>query len=250
MNVAVYGAGHKRWAMTERASRFVERERTSIAVGPSSLAWDGSVLEARIDERTVPFPSRIRGRIRFEPVALAGSPFQLDAAGLHGWHPWAPRARVEVSLDRPALRFRGDAYLDSNWGAEPLEDGFERWHWSRATDADGGTTVFYDGERRDGSPFSLALRFDGAEVEAIEAPPSQRLPSTLVWRIPRESRGVRQHSGSITTLEDSPFYARSVLSFELPGRPPAPGVHETLSLQRFRRPWVQALLPFRMPRRS
>ena len=27
-------------------------------------------------------------------------------------------------------------------------------------------------------------------------------------------------------------------------------VHESLSLQRFERPWVQVLLPFRMPRRG
>ena len=30
-----------------------------------------------------------------------------------------------------ALRWRGDAYFDANWGPEPLEARFERWDWSR-----------------------------------------------------------------------------------------------------------------------
>ena len=51
------------------------------------------------------------------------------------------------------------------------------------------------------------------------------------------------------TLEDGPFYARSLLDTRLLGEP-AMAVHESLSLQRFRAPWVQVLLPFRMPRRA
>ena len=45
------------------------------------------------------------------------------------------------------------------------------------------------------------------------------------------------------TLEDTPFYARSVLvnGSDLT-------MHESLSLDRFRSPWVQVMLPFRMPR--
>ena len=50
------------------------------------------------------------------------------------------------------------------------------------------------------------------------------------------------------TLEDSPFYARSVVSASLLGER-ADAVHESLSLDRFRAGWVRLLLPFRMPRR-
>jgi carotenoid 1,2-hydratase len=49
------------------------------------------------------------------------------------------------------------------------------------------------------------------------------------------------------TLEDTPFYARSVLQTRLLGQD-AIAVHESLSLDRFRNPIVQAMLPFRMPR--
>ena len=49
------------------------------------------------------------------------------------------------------------------------------------------------------------------------------------------------------TLEDTPFYARSLLDTHLLGQA-AVAVHESLSLARFRSGWVQAMLPFRMPR--
>ncbi len=51
------------------------------------------------------------------------------------------------------------------------------------------------------------------------------------------------------TLEDAPFYARSLVRPALLGERVA-AVHESLSLDRFRTGWVQMLLPFRMPRRS
>ena len=50
-------------------------------------------------------------------------------------------------------------------------------------------------------------------------------------------------------LEDTPFYARSLLATTLLGEP-VTAVHESLSMLRFRQRWVQYLLPFRMPRRA
>jgi len=50
------------------------------------------------------------------------------------------------------------------------------------------------------------------------------------------------------TLEDTPFYSRSVIGTQLLGEQ-VTAVHESLSLDRFRAPWVQAMLPFRIPRR-
>ena len=51
----------------------------------------------------------------------------------------------------------------------------------------------------------------------------------------------------LKTLEDAPFYARSVISARLLDEP-VTLMHESLSLDRFRKPIVQAMLPFRMPR--
>jgi carotenoid 1,2-hydratase len=51
----------------------------------------------------------------------------------------------------------------------------------------------------------------------------------------------------ISTLEDTPFYARSVVRTRLLGEP-VTAMHESLSLDRFSALWVQAMLPFRIPR--
>ena len=51
----------------------------------------------------------------------------------------------------------------------------------------------------------------------------------------------------IDTLEDTPFYARSLVQTGIDGRA-VKVMHESLSLTRFESAWVQCLLPFRMPR--
>ena len=51
----------------------------------------------------------------------------------------------------------------------------------------------------------------------------------------------------VRTLEDAPFYARSQLAGRVFGDD-VQVMHESLSLDRFQMPIVQAMLPFRMPR--
>ena len=251
INVALYGAGGRRWTMTERGARHVARDATSLRIGPSSLAWDGRTLTIAIDEVTAPWPRRVRGVVRITPDALHDENYALDAAGLHHWSPIAPCARVEVDLEQPRSRWQGHAYVDSNQGAVPLERDFTRWHWSRARTADGGTAVLYDIARRDGSERSLALRFHPDEARAVpfDAPPRVALPASR-WRVRRETRSDAGSSARVAmSLEDGPFYARSVVGSRLFGQP-ATAVHESLDLDRFASPWVQAMLPFRMPRRG
>ncbi len=235
--------------MTERGRAALAQDPQCLQIGPSALAWDGSALRVTLDEVAVPLPARIRGEITIYPESLFGRAFSLDPQGRHAWWPIAPSARVEVKLRHPALEWSGKGYLDSNAGAEPLERAFSHWHWSRSK-LPGGTAVLYDVMRHGGEKSSLALRFDHAgSLEAFDPPPPIRLPTTL-WRI---ARGTRADPGQgprvLQTLEDTPFYARSVLSSRLLGEP-VTAVHESLSLDRFRKAWVQLLLPFRMPRRA
>lgn len=250
LNIALYGAGGKRWAMTERGRSALQSGRAALAIGPSTLEWDGAALTARIDEIAMPIPSRIRGMVRLYPTTLAARTFVLDAASRHRWQPIAPCARAEVEWQRPRLHWSGNGYLDSNVGDEPLEQGFHGWTWSRAS-LNTGTAVLYDVVRRDGGRLSLGLRFDGeGRIDGFEPPPTARLPRTLVWRMGRSARADFGHSPRVLqTLEDTPFYARSVVAASLLGEPVA-AVHESLSLDRFQSPWVQILLPFRMPRQS
>ena len=245
LNVALYGSP-RRWAMTERGSKALQRDATHLAIGPSALHWDGTCLVIRVDEVTAPLPSRVRGEVRVHPAALTGRTFALDGAGRHLWSPLAPVSRVEVVLDKPSLRWSGPGYLDSNEGTAALESDFLDWDWCRAPTAT-GATILYNARRRVGGEQALALRVDHAgRVEPMAPPPPASLPPTR-WRMARHTRSdsaprVRR------TLEDTPFYARSLIETELGGETVL-AMHEQLSLRRFRAPWVQAMLPFRIPRR-
>ncbi len=247
INVALYGERGGRWTMTERTRANLHQTATSLAIGPSALWWDGDTLTISIDEVTVPIPSRLRGTIRIRPAAMTGRVYPLDGDGHHGWWPIAPMAQIEATFGAPHLQWTGRGYLDANCGDQPLEAGFRRWDWSRACLPD-RTAVLYDIERRDGTNLSLALQFDSAGAAvSMRKPPVRQLPSTL-WRVDRNTRADRDHAASVVrTLEDAPFYARSLIDTHILGER-TQAMHESLSLDRFRAPWVRMLLPFRMPR--
>ena len=235
--------------MTERGRGDVSRGADHLRIGPSSVRWDRDALVIDIDERTAPLPRPLRGQVRVYPEMLGHEGFTLDPAGRHRWHPIAPRARIEVQLGEPALRWTGDAYLDSNFGDESLEAGFRDWNWSRAHRRD-DVSVFYEGRRRDGTPFDLSLQFDRqGRWQEVEAPPRAKLPRTL-FLMPRATRADAGHRARvIRTWEDAPFYARSAISTRLHGED-VHAVHESLAMDRFRSPLVQGVLPYRMPRVS
>ena len=252
LNVALYAspgsAAPAGWAMTERGRDTVQRSATSLTIGPSALAWHGGVLTVTLDERTMPWAQRLHGVVRVYPSAMLSKSYALDIAGLHQWCPIAPCARVEVALDQPKVQWSGAGYLDTNRGERPLAQDFLRWDWSRAA-LKARTAVLYDATRADGSALSLALAFDAqGRATHFPPPPPVALPATR-WRLPRTSRSdAPDQTGVTQTLEDGPFYARSVLRTQLLGEA-ASAMHESLSLQRWQQPVVQAMLPFRMPRR-
>ncbi len=246
INVALYG-DVGRWAMTERDRGAVRRTAEHFVVGPSQMQWQDGTLVFDVNEVTVPWPTRLQGSIRVLPQVETDYRVALDAGGRHHWQPIAPRARVELEFSAPSLRWSGEGYLDSNTGSEPLESGFRSWHWSRARHPDDTTQVYYDVVRRDGTSLALGLAFDRhGNVQPCTAPPLTDLPPTR-WRIRRRMRGSADSLARIRTVEDTPFYARSMV---LPDGPhTARVVHESLSLDRFDSRWVQTLLPFRMWRR-
>ena len=245
VNVALYGRGGRRWAMTERGRGQVQRDAQHLTIGPSALQWSGDALHIELDEIAVPWPSRIRGTVTLHAPLRFDHPVEL-APG-HRWCPIAPATRVEVNLG--ALRWSGPGYLDSNHGDAPLESAFHRWDWSRAQLAGGDSVVLYDVDRIGAARLQLGLRFDACSgrVMSIEPPPAAQMPATL-WRV---ARGGRSDAGTplrvLQTLTDAPFYARSLLNAQWLGER-VTAMHESLSLARFDSAWVQAMLPFRMPR--
>jgi carotenoid 1,2-hydratase len=249
-NLSLYHRGRKVWTMTERGQRQLQRSAAQLRLHHSELAWQDDTLVARIDEIGVPWPRRVRGTIRLHLPGWQPRWHALDDAGCHRWWPIAPRADVDVAFDEPWLRWRGHGYLDSNRGDAPLEDGFVRWHWARAPLVGGRAAVMYDALRRDGSSAGLALRFDRhGETEVIERPPGSVLPAGA-WGVTRATvSDAASPAQSRRVLEDGPFYVRSMVSASWLGEP-VRAMHESLDLDRFRRPLVQAMLPFRMPRRA
>lgn len=251
LNVALYSPGACRWCMTERGRRHCSRSADEFVIGPSRLHWDGQCLNIDIEERSAPWAQRVRGRVRLWPGQLQRYSTPIDAAARHRWGPIAPGARIEVDLPEPGLRWQGHAYLDSNEGDEPVEAAFDRWDWSRALAPDGSTLVHYDLQwpSQPGQPErQLALRFDAqGAVEALPSPPPRRLPRTA-WAIERRTRSA-EPVRVLRQLEDTPFYQRALLEVPLGGHT-VQAFHETLSVPRLVRPVVQAMLPFRMPRRA
>ena len=246
INVALYGRGVERWAMTERGAAATRLAPTALAIGPSAVAVDDGRLAVTIRERGAPLPRRIEGRVEVTPICCNRQTFALHANGRHEWQPVAPLARIDVRFQRPNVRWQGSAYVDSNGGSGALEDDFLGWHWCRSADAS-GVDIRYAATDRAGMESRLLLRFDDdGAVTALEPGALHGLGRGL-WGVQRSTLNpapVRIERA----LEDTPFYTRSVLAVGDSAHRRA--VHEQLSLARFSRPWVRTLLPFRMPRVS
>ncbi len=241
MNVALYGQGVRRWALTERGEGAVRASPDRLSIGPSAVAWEGDAMVVTLDERASPAGAPVRGAIRVTPRA----PFEpslaaLDAEGRHVWTPILPIARAEVTLDAPRLSFQGHAYVDTNAGDEALEDRFARWSWWRVGDPHGGLRVGYHAVLRSGRAVDVSCRIaaDGGR-SAPRAAALGAIGRTRWGLARRAERGMAVER----TLEDTPFYARSLV--RAGGEV---GVHETLSLDRFASWWVQRMIPYRMRR--
>jgi carotenoid 1,2-hydratase len=250
LNVALYGKGGKRWTMTERGRQHIHRSAHHYQIGPSSLNWNGHELVIDIDEINVPWPKRVRGRVTVRPESLCRFVTALDNEGRHRWGPIAPCSRVQVDMDSPGLSWHGHAYMDSNEGDEPVEQGFWDWDWARAEMANGDTSVVYDVRPKKGPGRVVSQRFspDGGHT-AFEPPPRHQLPASA-WRIQRAMCSEAQAAPQIiSTLEDTPFYARSLLTTRLLGED-LTAVHETLDIPRLVSWPVRLMLPWKMPRRA
>ncbi len=246
INVALYTPLGKYWSMTERPQSSVTRDASSFVIGPSCVHWDGQALHVDIDEWSVPIPRRLKGRVSVYPDQLFDFSTPLDHDKRHHWGPIAPFARVRVELSNPEQSWSGHAYVDSNEGVEPIANAFTQWDWSRAHMSDGTSTVLYDCQFHQGPDHLLALQFtSNGQVKSFDAPKREGMPKTG-WGLERRLRSERP-LGKIQSLEDTPFYQRAIVQNHLLGESVS-SFHETLNANRFASPWVQALLPWRMPR--
>ena len=248
INVATYGPGG-RFTMTDRGKDALRQTASRLEVGPSMMRWDRNALVIEIDEvSSPPLINRIRGEIRVTPDALTSVELPLTPDDAHIWRPFAPKARIDVQIDRKGWQWQGEGYFDANFGTRALEEDFSYWTWGRFPTAD-GATCFYDAKRLDGSELAAGFAFDqDGSARQIAIPPKQRIRRSL-WAVKRETRGdagstPRQHMSML----DAPFYSRSAVTTTIDGQETT-GVHEALDLVRFRSPLLKPMLAVRVPRR-
>lgn len=247
--MALYGKT-QRWAMTERRRADTNRSDTEFKVGKSAVRLEDGRLIIEIDEIGAPFPRRLRGTVSVTLPYMASRDFQLDPNGRHFWSPACTHADISVDFDEPDLSWHGHGYVDMNHGSEPLQKGFDYWDWSRTPLEDGDTLIRYVTDPASGAQRDLHVRIspDGAVAEA-KGEASVDLPSTTLWRINRRAGTLSGAAPTVRqTLEDTPFYSRSLLAY--PTGTSGLTTHETLDCRRLRSPIVKLMLPFRMPRLS
>ena len=117
------------------------------------------------------------------------------------------------------------------------------------SDPSGGTIVSYNTQPLKGAANSLAIKIaPNGDVKRLETPDPVELTKTPIWKIKRTTRADSTCS-VLRTLEDTPFYSRSLVQSTVNGKS-FTGFHESMALDRFKKRWVQLLLPFRMPRRT
>jgi len=243
MNVCVYGRRARWWALDEHTLHPRAMTRTAIEIGTSAMTCEGDRVVVHINERTTPARRALRGRITFDPVVRTSFAHELDDDGAHLWWPVAPRGRFVVDLDAPRMRFSGFGYHDANAGDVPLESTFTSWCWSRAHLQGDRTLVAYDARDRQARVMRRAwIVSSRGELEPTSIA-TRGVRATRWFRMPREVRADRAHA--IRTLEDTPFYARSLLELDVLGEKTT-AMHESLSLARFRSRLVRRMLRYRM----
>ena len=249
LNVALYGPRGARWTMTERGAAKVSRSDRDFQIARSSLEWRGDDVVIRVDERAAPFPHRVRGEIRIRTSAIGDNVFYIDDRGRHRWRPLSPSCRIEVDFEEPSISWAGHGYFDANDGDEPLEDAFDYWDWSRTTLDGRRTAILYNTDLSNGESRTAAMLIDrNGDVRDFDTPRECALPPTPIWRIRRRAYSEGGAPARvIQSLEDTPFYSRSVIETRLFGADRR-AVHESLSGPRLSMPIVKGLLPFRMPR--
>ena len=101
VNVALYGAGKRRWAMTERPRAALERSASHLRIGPSSLEWDGRNLTIHV-ERTL-------------RAAAASPAWHRHAAPGRSAGPRNPARRKAPSLVPHRAHRPGGGHIHRSW---------------------------------------------------------------------------------------------------------------------------------------
>jgi carotenoid 1,2-hydratase len=241
MNIALSGA-HTFWGMNEIDA--VKRSAFALTIGKSMMIAAADRLIVPLDEQAATGKGRLRGEVEVELGTLSSRAFDLTDEKKHSWAPIRQGARCQVRLKEPALSFVGSAFVDTNYGTEPLETSIVRWTRSEAY-ADAGTAwlSFESQSARGNHELNLISLDQSVERTTFAAPPLALKKS----RFGLQSSVRLDEITRVTVLEDTPFYVRNLIV----GRQGPHDVrvfHEHVDLTRFKAGWMQALIPLAMRR--
>ena len=205
VNAAIYRNGRREgWVFSEFARADVSSD--GIAIGASTLSWQGDAAKVHIDGRQSPWPTQMKLDLTLTAMAPAAREVVLAEAGDHRWQALMPRATV--ALTRGGTTRQGHGYHDTNHGRSALGVDLCRWRWTRVHGPD-ETDIYYLPE---GPGAGVHVRADriSTVTSACEEDSEKKLQATSGWGLPLP--GTLHHRGRMLApgqlIESSPFYAR------------------------------------------
>lgn len=93
--------------MTDRGQDALGLSRDRLQIGPSAMIWAGDHLRIEIAEMSTPHAQMVTGEVIVRPSALTQVEMALTPDGAHVWRPFAPKADIEVRLNRPGWSWTG-----------------------------------------------------------------------------------------------------------------------------------------------
>lgn len=249
INLALYGE-KRAWVFTETKAQAGDISPQALKVAGNTWRSTQDGVELTFNDRSVPWGRPVVGRILLRGARASNHGARvLRAEGNHHWWPLMAVSRIEVQMQQPRLSWSGPAYHDLNFGDEPLAQGFRSWSWMRRTQG-AATDIAYlpQGRGPQATPeVSLRVHADGsAEARPLPARRTPLEPSR--WRLSGEGIWLPPGRPSVRLLEDTPFYRRCAWTTAGDDGRPVEVMHEALDMDRWRQPWVQALMRFRLRR--
>jgi hypothetical protein len=205
-----------------------------------------------LDEPMPATSSRLQGH-----VVIRGRSVQLPPATGKTTHVWTPQTlhaqgEAHLSYGGAEHQLKGSAYVDSNISAQPLHaQGIESWRWGRVSFTD-YTLVYYDVEESDGSRLRYLYRQgqDGA-LERVRGRLNfgQFKRGTYGLSAPKSASIIGKTERVLIentfTVEDGPFYQRSLSRAVDENGNEGLGVSEVVVPDQVDKPWQRPLVRMR-----
>lgn len=251
-NLAIYAPTQEWWVFSEYIQSEANINAREMTVGPNHIQNDGLSYRCQFSERTATLLNvgscDVEGEFEISAPAFMDVDFSVDPKQEHIWKPIAPFARFSMRLKNPNLQFSGNGYIDHNHSAAAPEQTLSQWRWARYHLPSHEAELMFYIKDIAGEEKRLHLLFDahGHHIGDATYASSYRRHR---WGL--NSMLDRPHGklSKIENMEDAPFYSRNALHLET-SKGPVRGISEHIDFDRFKKPWVQFLTPFKIRAKS